>query len=326
MSADSVTARAEPEVPVRSIIPPALRAGDQVAIVSTSSPVTEDQLNLVASYVKGLGYQPVPMPAVLCSGGYTAGSAEQRAEELIAAFTDPDIRLILPVNGGFGACHLLDILDYDAIRASPTIFTGASDPSLLSNAIFARTGVVTIHGATGVTFFNEPVYDFEVDEFLRVVTGPIAGRVISGPHWRVARRGDFPVQGRLVGGGLSPLRSLVGTPYMPPLAGCVLMLEEFNMTWAEIDRVLTHLRNAGVFDDIVGLVHGVPVECTRGDSADRGLDDLVTRSVPGSFPIITNVHFGHGKTVTSLPIGTEVRIEMDGDQPSLLFCEDAVAG
>ena len=103
------------------------------------------------------------------------------------------------------------------------------------------------------------------------------------------------------------------------------MLEEFNSPWADIDQMLTHLRLAGTFDDIAGFLYGIPVECAKGNSADRTLDDLVTRSVPGHFPIVTNVHFGHAETVISLPVGAVVTIGTDGDQASLTFCENAVA-
>ena len=126
---------------------------------------------------------------------------------------------------------------------------------------------MTIHGPTGVTFFRDPVNEFAVDEFLRVVSGPIVGRTISSPRWRVARRGNLAVKGHLVGGCLSNFRELAGTPYLPPLAGAILMLEEFNSPWADIDQMLTHLRLAGAFDDIAGLLYGIPVECTKGDSA-----------------------------------------------------------
>jgi muramoyltetrapeptide carboxypeptidase len=313
------------DMPVKPITAAALRPGDGIAIVSTSSPITEHELNAVTSYLEGRGYRPVPMPGVRASLGYLGGSAEQRANDLMAAFADPGIRLILPATGGIGASHLLDLLDYEAIHANPKIFTGTSDPSILCNAIFARAGLVTIHGPTGITFFRDHVNEFAVDEFLRVVSGPIAGRPISGPRWRIARRGNLPAQGRLVGGSLSNFRALAGTPFLPPLTGAVLMLEEFNSPWADIDQMLTHLRLAGVFNDIAGLLYGIPVECTKGNSADRTLDDLVTRSVPGGFPIVTNVNFGHAETATSLPVGALVRIGMDGDQASLTFCEDAVA-
>jgi muramoyltetrapeptide carboxypeptidase len=293
--------------------------------VSTSSPVTEHELNAVICYLAGLGYRPVPMPGVRASLGYLGGSAERRADDLMAAFADPDIRLILPAGGGIGASQLLDLLDYEAIRANPKIFSGTSDPSILCNAIFACAGVVTIHGPTGVTFFREQVNEFAVSEFLRIASGPITGQTISSPRWRVARRGNRPVRGRLVGGSLSKFRALAGTRYLPPLTGAVLMLEEFGSPWSEIDQMLTHLRLAGAFDEVAALLYGIPVECAKGDSAERTLDDLIKRSVPGDFPIVTNVHFGHSETATSLPVGTLAEIGADGDQATLTFCEDAVA-
>jgi muramoyltetrapeptide carboxypeptidase len=310
---------------LRPIMPKALRRGDGVAIVSTSSPVTSAQLNTVITYVAACGYRPVPAPGVLASTGYLAGSREQRADDLMSAFSDPDIRLILPATGGVGASQLLDILEYDIIAANPKLFVGLSDPSIVCNAIYAMTNIVTVHGPTGFNFFQDPVNDETAGDFWRIVSEPIAGRMISSPQWRIARPGCDVIEGRVIGGNLSNIRSLIGTRFMPRPDGAILLLEEFGSSWEDIDHYLTHLKLAGIFDRIAALIWGVPVECSKDNAADRTLDELIVRCAPGDFPVITNLLVGHASHIISMPIGGAVRIDMSKDAVELTFCEDLVA-
>ena len=144
-------------MPVPLVRPAAVRPGDTVAIVSTSSPVSHGRtrpavapLRRSAATRQGRGR---------CRGrtGYVAGPREQRAADLMAAFTDPDVRLIVPATGGKGAAHLLELLDFEVIRANPKVFTGISDPSILGNAIYHRAGLVTLHGPSGYDFFQPEV-------------------------------------------------------------------------------------------------------------------------------------------------------------------------
>src|SRR6185437_1371306 len=190
-------ARKDVGIPARPVMARPLLRGDGVAIVSTSSPVSSRQLDTVIAYLTSCGYRPVPMPGVLASFGHLAGDRTQRASDLMDAFTRPDVRLILPANGGIGAGQLIDLLDYEIIRDNPKLFTGVSDPSVLCNSIFARAGLVTVHGPTGFNFFQDPVDPDTAHDFWRMVSGPIAGRTISSPQWRVARNGSEKITGRI---------------------------------------------------------------------------------------------------------------------------------
>ena len=122
-------------MPEPLVRPAAVRPGDTVAIVSTSSPVSHDELDRLSRYFHGRGYTVRVAPGADAATGYLAGPREQRAADLMAAFTDPAVRLIVPATGGKGAAHLLDLLDYEVIRANPKIFTGISDPSSVGIAI-----------------------------------------------------------------------------------------------------------------------------------------------------------------------------------------------
>lgn len=225
--------------PVR---PPAVRPGDTVAIVSTSSPVTADELGRLRHYFEGRGHPVTVAAGAGAATGYLAGPPQQRAADLMAAFTDPRVRLIVPASGGKGAAHLLELLDYQTIRANPTVFTGVSDPSILGNAIYHRAGLITLHGPSGYDFFQPQVDPDTETGFWEIITGSVAGREVKGERWRVLTGAGSEITGTVVGGHLGTVRALVGTGWMPEITGVVLVLEEAFAPWVAIDQALTHLR------------------------------------------------------------------------------------
>jgi muramoyltetrapeptide carboxypeptidase len=306
------------------IRPPAAPPGSTVAVIGTSSPVSSAELDKVVAYFHSRGYEVRSYRSSTAATGYLAGPAKQRAADLNAAFADPDVRLIVPATGGKGAAQLLTLLDYDAIAANPTILTGMSDPSILLNAIHARTGLLTLHGPSGYDFFQRPVHEETAAAFFDAVTGVIAGREVAGGGWRVVRGVGATVAGQVFGGHLGTIRALVGTNFLPDLDGAILILEEVFVGWVDIDAALTHLRLAGVFDQIAALMVGVPVETTRGDAPDQDWDDLIVRCVGGTFPVITDVEFGHTSRKIPLPIGGVIELQLHAARPVLRYCDDLV--
>ncbi|MGC4773447.1 S66 peptidase family protein [Micromonospora sp. DT44] len=307
-----------------TIRPPAAPPGSTVAVVATSSPVCNDDLDRLVGYLRGRGYVVHAYPSCRAATGYLAGPVEQRAADLNAAFTDPDVRLIVPATGGKGAAQLLPLLDYDAIAANPTILTGMSDPSILLNAIHARTGLLTLHGPSGYDFFQRPVHDETAAAFFDAVTSGLTGREVPGKDWRIVRGAGATVRGPVVGGHLGTIRALVGTDYLPDLDGAILILEEVFVGWVDIEAALTHLRLAGVFDRIAALVVGVPVDTSQGDAPDETWDDLIVRCVGGTFPVITNVEFGHTPRKIPLPIGGAIELHLDDNSPVLRYRDDLI--
>lgn len=307
-----------------TIRPPAAPPGSTVAVVATSSPVTSDELDRLVGSFHDRGYQVRTYPSSQTATGYLAGPADQRAADLMAAFTDPDVRLIVPATGGKGAAHLLPLLDYDAIAANPTILTGMSDPSILLNAIHGRTGLLTLHGPSGYDFFQRPVHDDTATAFFHAITGELAGRDVTGKDWSIVRGAGTAVRGPVVGGHLGTVRALVGTDYLPDLDGAILILEEVFVGWVDIDAALTHLRLAGVFDRIAALVVGVPVDTTRGEAPDATWDELIVRCAGGSFPVLAGVEFGHTPHKIPLPIGGTVELDLTEASPVLRYLDNLI--
>jgi muramoyltetrapeptide carboxypeptidase len=313
---------------VELVKPRAVRPGDCIGIVSTSSPVSAAELDRLAGYLEGHGYRVRLADGVGDKAGHLAGTAARRAAGVMSMFADPDVALVLPATGGTGASHLVDLLDYDLIRANPKAFTGFSNPSTLNNSILAAAGLPNVLGVTGIQFFDPALKDqWTEDEFWAMVSGPIAGREIAGGDWRVYRAAGPVVSGPVVGGTLPCLRALVGTRWMPSTAGSILVIEAFMDTFDDVDRALTHLKLAGVFDGIAALVIGAPTDWEREDAPDADTDALILRCVPDrGFPVITNVAFGHAARNIQLPLGCRVEFDLGGGRQVLRYLEDLVVG
>lgn len=157
-----------------------------------------------------------------------------------------------------------------------------------------------------------------------MVCGSITELEVTGENWR-AYRADAPaVSGPIVGGNLWAVLAVAGTRWMPPTAGAILLLEDFITTFDEVDRRLTHLRLAGVFDGIAALVIGAPADWETEDAPDASADELVLRCVQGRFPVITGVELGHQQRKIPFAIGCRAEFDLRGERPVLRYLEDLV--
>ncbi|HEY1915371.1 MAG TPA: LD-carboxypeptidase [Streptosporangiaceae bacterium] len=306
--------------------PRAIRPGDIIGLVSTSSPVSGDELDRLTGYLVGQGYGVRVADGVLDRYGHFGGTVARRAAGVMRMFEDPEVALVMPVSGGTGAGHLVDRLDYGVIHAHPKLFTAFSDPSVLTCSILAGAGLASVHGVSGFQFFGWPDVDKSTEtDFWGMVSGPIAGQEVTGQGWRVNRADARAVSGPVVGGNLWALSALAGTRWMPPTSGAVLLIEAMDGTFEEVDRLLTQLRLAGTFAGIAALVVGAPADWKPENAPDTGSDQLVLRCVGGRFPVITGVGFGHQQSQIQFPIGCCVEFDLRGSQPVLRYLEDLVS-
>jgi muramoyltetrapeptide carboxypeptidase len=299
--------------------------GDRVAIVSTSSPPKPGNLERIVHHFESRGHPVTVMPHARASTGYIAGPAADRAADLMAAFADPEIALVVPAEGGEGAATLLPLLDFDLIGESGKVFVGLSDTSILANAIASRGSLAALHGPTGHSFALANPEPYTIDWFWRIVSGPIAGEEVSGESWRVPQGAGVTVSGPVFGGHLRTIRTLVGTGFMPDLRGAIFVVEEVNVTWAQVDSALTHLRLAGVFDDIAALLVGAPRNCVEDDSPDGSWDELILRASGVSCPVVTDAELGHTRRKFGLGIGCRVELDLTGERPLLRYAENFVS-
>ena len=240
-------------------------------------------------------------------------------------FADPSVHGILAVTGGSGGNRMLPLVDYEAIRRTPKFLGGFSDLTALINAVHARTGLVTFHAPMGASEWNA----FSVEHFKRCVMlgealtlsnpKPDGDELVAKSGRTTTIRGGR-ARGPLVGGNLAVLSAMAGSPYWPSFDGAVLMLEDVNEFIYRVDRMLSTLKLAGVFDRLAGVVLGAFTNCEPGNGfGTLTLDEVFDDYFKGlDIPVYRGAQFGHVKRKFTLPIGLPVEIDADAGTVRLL--------
>ncbi len=309
------------------LLPAALDPGDTVALVSPSSATDERlSLQLAQEAMEALGFKVKTGEHYASRYGHLAGTDAGRAGDLNAMFADSEVKAVVCVRGGSGAARLLPMLDYDAIRANPKVLLGYSDITALHCAIHARTGLVTFHGPIAAGSWNR----FNVDQFRRVFFERelmhYANAVEAGDELVPRRNRTLTItggraRGELIGGNLSVLTALAGSPYLPAFDGRILFLEDVSEAPYRIDRMLTTLKLMGVLDRIAGFVFGECTDCDPGDgygslTLDQIFDDHIK---PLKIPAYRGAMIGHIREQFIVPVGG--RVELDADAGTLRLLE-----
>src|SRR5690606_24841555 len=310
------------------IKPRRLFEGAAIGLVSPGGVITNPaDVFQVEETLRTFGFRTVRGRHVLDRRGYLAGTDEDRAADLHRMFTDPDVDAILTMRGGWGCNRILPLLDYDLIRAHPKILMGFSDITSLLIALYAQAGSVSVHGPVGILTWN----DFTVEYVRRVLIdgeratlrnlrrvgprGPIGeSRVVA------IRRGR--TRGRLVGGNLSVLVSMIGSSFLPRWEGHILFLEDTREDVYRIDRMLTQLSLAGILPQLAGVVFG---KCTRCDADEPSLslhEVLHDHLYPLNIPCFYGSMIGHIADKFTVPVGVEA--EMDAAAGTIRLLEPAV--
>ena len=309
--------------------PPALMHGATLAIVSPASAAKAELVQAGREFLHGLGYRTMLMPHALARGPlYYAGTAEQRACDLLAAFADPAIDAIVCTRGGWGSAELLPHLDAALIRANPKVFVGYSDHTSLHVWLARETGLVTFYGPMVAADFAR-TEGFHAVSWQHSFGGDAEWSLGVGDGLRVLRAGV--AEGMLEGGCLSIFAEALGTPYaaMPAGAGSsrVLFLEDIGTKPYQWDRMLLHLRYAGMLKHVNGIVFGDMRQCVP--AAEEPLLEQAILHALKEFagPIAIGLRSGHVDTPNiTVPLGVRVRLDLrERKNLRLDFLEAAVS-
>ena len=312
--------------------PARLKPGSVVGIVSPAGATfVREELDIVLDAVRALGLVPRLAPHLLDRYGYLGGEDKNRAADINQFFADPQVAAILPIRGGWGCSRILPYLNYERIRQNPKIIVGFSDVTALLLAINARTHLVTFHGPNGLTSWKPA----QTEYFRRILFAaePLRFQNLKDPDddnrlmqvkYRIQTITPGRVRGRLIGGNLSVFSALVGSPYLPDLSGAILFLEDVNENIYRLDRLMTHLKIAGVFDRLAGFIFGQCPECKPdADYGSLTLEQVVVDHIkPLGIPAWYGAMIGHIEPVLTLPIGLEV--EIDASAGTIRMLEPAV--
>lgn len=313
------------------IRPKKLEKGDKVALVSPASNVT-DLLDVYRAQeiCDKLGLNTImPKSIVKTASGYKTRSADERVDELHQAFADKSIKGIFSIRGGYGSAELLDKLDYELIKNNPKIICGYSDITALLTGINKKTGLVTFHSPVMLSEFDEISYNsFEKILFSSIAFGKLKNPIsddIRSANPTIAIN-DGIARGELVGGNLSLITSLIGTPFQIETDEKILFLEDVGEAPYRLERMLTQMRMAGMLDKLKGVVIGKCDDCTAGSSQsswDRSELEVYNYIFAGmNYPVFYGLLFGHTSTQYTIPIG--VKAEIDSEEGSLTILESAV--
>ncbi|MBA3666385.1 MAG: LD-carboxypeptidase [Sphingomonas sp.] len=312
--------------------PPRLRRGDTVGLVKPAGFLAEEfDLQLALETIAAMGLIPKPAPHLQARFGYLAGTDEARAADLNAMYADDSVRAVFAVRGGWGSARILPYLDFDLIRANPKLLIGFSDITALHMAFAARVGFPTIHGPNAAGAWGKLSWNafksIAFDAKTPVYGNPIAteDRLVQR-DWRTQTIRPGKAVGRLLGGNLTVLTSLMGTPYLPAFDKSILFLEDLDEAEYRIDRMLTQLALAGVLRRVAGVIFG---QCTNCKSSGPSYGGFTVSQVlrqhlqPLGVPVYQGALIGHVDDQFSIPIG--VRAEMDATAGTIRILEPAVS-
>jgi muramoyltetrapeptide carboxypeptidase len=282
------------------IYPPALKKGDVIGVIAPSSVYDVNALQPAVRFLEDSGFKVVFHPQTSKQHGQFAGTADEKVQALHDYFTDPNIDAIFCTCGGNGALHLLDKIDYNLIKKNPKILIGFSDITILLNAIHAKTGLVTFHGST-LTRLDKINPEWP-KQMLYVLTGKSSNLDIDAPN--------ISVEGTLIGGNLSVMQALIGTPYTPNMENALLLLEDTNDHLSRYDRMIAHMARAGWLKNLSGVLLGDFLNSQ--DNKDRpfgfNIEEIIKAHAPKT-PIIRDIPAGHGERLCTLPIGANITLK-----------------
>jgi len=315
------------------IKPPRLNHGDTIGIVApASAPIDAKAIDRSVKVLQRLGFKVKLGKHLRKKQGFLAGSDEERLGDLMSMFRDPEVKAILCARGGYGTARLLPLLDYKLIRTNPKIFVCYSDITSLHCGFQKKANFVTFHGPMlHSDLGKKDIPDFTLHGFLNALTRPYAaGSICKDYHGRtisVLRRGK--ACGRLLGGNISLLCTTLGTPYQPSFKQKILFLEDLDEAPYRFDRMLTHLLNAGVLQQVAGVAIGINKNCLDPQAVKtkeyrQTVEDVLKERLAGlKVPIVAGLPFGHVPLNATLPVGA--RAELDGMNGDLVIIEAAVS-
>ncbi|MFH1351209.1 MAG: LD-carboxypeptidase [Pseudomonadota bacterium] len=294
--------------------PPRFQKGDSIGIIAPAGPVTENELRTGINILKSYNHEAVLAPHVFNNVGYMAGQDDQRLEDLHSMFQNKGVKAIFCARGGYGALRLLQGIEFELIRRNPKIIVGYSDITALLLAIYKKTGLVTFHGPA-VREISQG-HDKNLIALLDLIASDklleldLRGATVIAPG---------RAKGIFLGGNLSLITSLLGTPYMPSLKGAILFIEDKGEALYRIDRMLTHLKLSGSLGGLAGLMSGRFENCGEIQSINQLLLEKVSDL---NIPVVSGLPVGHGQENMAVPLGLPAML--DTDRMTLAFAESCV--
>lgn len=311
------------------IKPKRLKTGDTVAVIAPASGLSKESFDNALKNLESLGLKTKVGKSARGNKGFLAATDKERLDDLHWAFSDKEISAVWCVRGGYGAARLLPDIDYNLIRKNPKILIGYSDITSFHLAISNNTGLVTFHGPVAASELS----DYTKKHVTNVLMNPSAPYKIELSEYNKANSLNLfktetiaggKARGQLIGGNLSLLSALAGTPFaLANLKGKILFIEDVGEQPYRIDRMLTQLRQSADLRSLAGIALGIFEDCNPRTKDTQTLSDVVKDRLGDlGIPVIYGLSFGHIRDQFTMPVGIEA--ELDTTNATLTLLETGV--
>jgi muramoyltetrapeptide carboxypeptidase len=309
--------------------PRRLKPGDIVTLVAPANATFNTiELDIARESLQALGFTVKVGAHLLDRHGYLAGDDKSRAADINTAFADPSVAAVHAIRGGWGSARLLPYLDFDMIRRNPKVVIGYSDVTALLLSIYGKAGMVTFHGPIGLgrwdayslDYYKRVLFDGELVTYANK-QGLSDRNALVQTEYRTHTITPGTARGRLVGGNLTVMTAILGSPYLPDWENTILFTEDTGEDYYRIDRMMTQLKLAGVLGKIKGFIFGSCAECGPGDGnfGALTLEEIFADHVaPLGVPAWQGAMIGHGQPQWTVPLGVEVEIDATAGTMRLL--------
>ena len=309
-----------------SLLPKAIQKGDTVGIISPSA-ATADRMEFTYAReaMEALGFKVKLGKNLTNRFGHLAGTDEERASDLNAMFVDPEVKAVICIRGGSGASRILPMIDYESVKNNPKPLLGYSDITALHCALQSQSGLISFHGPNGSGSWNSfNVRQFEQIFFKKeLVTFQNEGSkgdelVLKANRIQTLKSGT--AEGKILGGNLTVLSALSGTPYYPDFQNAILFIEDIGEDPYRIDRMMSTLQLNGTLGKIKGFIFGQCSDCKPGGgygtlTVDQIMDQYI---LPLGIPAYTGAMIGHIPRQFIVPVGAKVKMDADAGTFTML--------
>lgn len=286
------------------IIPPYLQLGDTIGIVAPARKISLEELQFSTNWLKSKGFQVVFAPNLFAEEHQFAGSDEIRQQSFQAMIDNPNVKAILSARGGYGSARIIDKIDFSHFHENPKWLCGYSDFTVFHSHLASQNISASLHSTMPISMNEETI-----DNCNALFDALIGKKMeLSGHNHPYNQYGTSA--GKIVGGNLSILYSMLGSPSDINTNGAILFLEDLDEYLYHIDRMIVALKRAGKFDHLAGLIIG-------------GMSDMHDNTIPFGysaeeiimkhcqeydFPIAFNIPVGHGKDNKTLKLGVSSKL------------------
>lgn len=302
-----------PNITKKNLYPKRLEKGQTIGLIAPGFAVSQEKMAQMVFFLEQSGFK-VFQTGRIGQEGYFSNTDEQRALDVMEMFSNSNVDAILCARGGYGCTRILDLLDYKIIENNPKILLGFSDVTALIQGIYSKTGLIGFHGPVGTTIENQYaqscIQDLLMNLSEQTTIKPV--NLEENPYKSISEYQRYTIypgiaKGKLIGGSLTLITALIGTPYEIDFTDCIVCIEDVEEKPYRIDRMLTQLLGSKTFKAGAGIAFGVCAGCdTEKSHTNFTLREVIENRIsPLKIPAAYGLSFGHVPDNCTLPIGAE---------------------